>query len=214
MTTNELQTSGALTGAAALLAHTGKAAEAAPVSVLIASIQSPDDTVRGPAWQGAGTAGAPAIQPLATLMTHPDFEVARSAKRALYRIVRHAGRPGAKSEAKAVEQELIALLQSDALVVRREALWMLSEIGSDKAIAPMSALLADDGAREDARCALMRFPSPKATAALHAAFAKAPEPFKFALAESLRQRGEKVTGYPSQRLVPTKQTSLSPAKPI
>jgi HEAT repeat protein len=212
MTTNHLKTAAALAGTATLLAHTNRAADAPAVGELIANIQSADDKVRGPAWQGAGTAGAAAVQPLAALLTHPDFEVARSAKRALYKILRQAGRPGAKSEARAVEQELLALLTSDALQVRREVLWMLSEIGSDKAIAPMAVLLADAQAREDARCALMRFSSPKATAALKSAWAKAPEPFKFALAESLRQRGEKVNGYPSQRLIPTQPTSLSPAK--
>jgi hypothetical protein len=81
---------------------------------------------------------------------------------------------------------------------------MLSEIGGDDAVAPMAALLTDKDVREDARCALMRLPGRKATAALKSAFDRAPEEFKFALAESLRARGEKVNGYPSQKLVPTR----------
>ena len=140
-------------------------------------------------------------------VTDADFEISRCAKRALYKIVRHAGRPGASKEAQAVEKELIPLLQSSAVPVRREVLWMLSEIGGDDAIAPMAALLTDKEVREDARCALMRLPGTKATAALKSAFDSAPEEFKFALAESLRVRGEKVTGYPSQKLVPTRATT-------
>jgi HEAT repeat protein len=178
------------------------------VGELITNIKNPDDKVRGPAWQGAGPAGAPAVKPLAALLTDANFEVARSAKRALYKIVRHAGRPGATSEARAVEKELIPLLQSDVVSVRRDVLWMLSEIGSDDAIQPMAALLNDKEACEDARCALMRFPGSKATAALKSAFSSAPEQFKFALADSLRQRGEKVEGYPSQKLVPSKPTGV------
>jgi HEAT repeat protein len=149
------------------------------------------------------------VKPLAALMTDADFEISRSAKRALYKIVRHAGRPGANKEANAVEKELIALLKSDAVSVRREVLWMLSEIGDDDAIAPMAALLTDKEVREDARCALMRLPGKKTAAALKSAFGSAPEEFKPALAESLRQRGEKVDGYPSQKLVPTRPTTAS-----
>jgi HEAT repeat protein len=141
-------------------------------------------------------------------MTDADFEISRSAKRALYKIVRHAGRPGAKKEAQAVEKELIPLLQSAAVSVRREVLWMLSEIGGDDAVAPMAALLTDKEVREDARCALMRLPGRKVTAALKSAFGSGPEEFKSSLAESLRARGEKVTGYPSQKLVPTRSTTV------
>jgi HEAT repeat protein len=205
MTAKELKTTTLLAGGAAALPH-AQAADA--VNDLIGRIQSADDQIRGPAWQSAGPAGAAAVKPLAALLTDANFEVARSAKRALYKIIRHADRPGATAEAKAVETELIGLLKSDALPARREALWMLSEIGSDRSIAPLAALLTDQEVREDARCALLRFPGAQATTALKSAFAHAPQEFKFALAESLRQRGEKVAGYPSQRLVPTKQTRV------
>ncbi len=177
---------------------------------LIQNIQSKDDRVRGPAWQNAAPYGAAAILPLADVTTDSDFEVARSARRALYRIVRHAGRPGAAAEAKAVEQELIKLLCHDAALVRREALWMLSEIGGDDAVPPMAALLRDREAREDARCALTRLPGSAAIGALESAFESAPEEFKPALAESLRQRGQAVSGYPSQKLVPVQQTTVGP----
>lgn len=212
MTTNEMKSAALVAGAATVIASAGHAAEAVSVADLVARIKSTDDKVRGPAWQGAGPAGAPAVKPLAAVMTDADFEVSRSAKRALYKIVRYAGRPGAKKEAKAVATELIPLLKSDAVPVRREVLWMLSEIGDDDAIAPMAALLTDKEVREDARCALMRLPGSKATAALKSAFGSAPEEFKSALAESLRQRGEKVDGYPSQKLVPTRPAAVGQPK--
>jgi HEAT repeat protein len=209
MNTNEIKSAALVAGAATVIASASDAAEAVSVADLVARIKNTDDKVRGPAWQGAGPAGAPAVKPLAAVMTDTDFEVGRSAKRALYKIVRHAGRPGAKKEAKAVETELIPLLKSAAVPVRREVFWMLSEIGDDDAIAPMAALLTDKEVREDARCALMRLPGTKATAALKSAFGNAPAEFKPALAESLRQRGEKVDSYPSQKLVPTRPTTVA-----
>jgi HEAT repeat protein len=209
MNTNEIKSAALVAGAATVIASASDAAEAVSVADLVARIKNTDDKVRGPVWQGAGPAGAPAVKPLAAVMTDTDFEVGRSAKRALYKIVRHAGRPGAKKEAKAVETELIPLLKSAAVPVRREVLWMLSEIGDDDAIAPMTALLTDKEVREDARCALMRLPGQKATAALKYAFGSAPAEFKPALAESLRKRGEKVDGYPSQKLVPTRPTTVA-----
>lgn len=209
MTTNSLKTSLLVAGTAAAMEQTSQAAEAASVDDFIARIKSQDDDVRGTAWQDAGPQGAPAVNPLAAAMTDANFEIARAAKRALYKIVRHAGRPGAPREARAVARELIALLSASPTVVRREVLWMLSEIGSDDAVTPIAALLADKEVREDARCALMRVSGRRATAALRSAFASAPEEFKFALAESLRRRGEKVNGYPSQKLVPTRQTKVA-----
>jgi HEAT repeat protein len=178
------------------------------VNDLVARIKSKDDNIRGPAWQTAGSAGAAAVRPLAEVMMDPDFETARAAKRALYRIVRHAGRPGAKHEAEAVNGELILVLGSAPARVRREAVWMLSEIAGDEAVAAMATLLADPEVREDARCALMRLSGRKATAAFKSAFASAPEEFKYALAEALRERGIKVGGYPSQKLVPSRKTTV------
>ena len=206
MKNETLLTTAATLGVAGATA--ANAADTAAVNGLVARIKSTDDAVRGPAWQGAGPIGAPAIAPLADVMTDADFEIARSAKRAIEKIVRHAGRPGADSERKAVQVELVALLKHAHPNVRRHAAWMLSEIGDDDAVEPLAVLLADGAVREDARCALTRVPGAKATAALKKAMDSAPEEFKFALAESLRARGEKVSGYPSKKLVPTKPTGV------
>ena len=184
-----------------------------PVDDLVAKIKSPDDKVRGPAWQGAASAGAAAVKPLAAVMSDPDFEVARAAKRAVWIIVHHASRPDADGERKAVQAALVSLLKDQPAPVRKEVLWMLSEIGDAEAVSPMAALLADAELREDARCALTRLPGPQVTEAFYRAFPAAPEEFKFALAESLRQRGQMVSGHPSRKLVPVKQTSLSSTPP-
>jgi hypothetical protein len=212
MITNQSKTIAIAAGAAAGLASASHAAEAASIDDFIAKIKSTDDKVRGPAWQGAAPYGGPAIKPLAEVMTDSNFEIARSARRAIEVIVRHAGRPGAKGEAQVVERELILLLKSQAVPVRREALWMLSEIGSNEAVVPMAALLTDPETREDARCALLRIPGRKATDVLKSAFAQAPEEFKYALADALRLRGERVKGYISRKMVPVKPTSVGQPK--
>jgi hypothetical protein len=205
--TTELKT--AATAAAVLAAvNTLPAAETASVDALIAQIKSRDDKILGPAWQNAGQYGPSAVIPLAEVMSDPDMETARSAKRALWQIVRDAGRPGAKAKAAAVTAALLPLLASPAVNVQREALWMLSEIAGNEAAAPMAALLSNAQLREDARCALTRLPGAKATAALKAALGSVPADFQPAIAQSLRVRGEKVAGFPSQKLTPTKKTSV------
>lgn len=176
---------------------------------LIAQLKSADDAVRGAAWQGASPVGAAAIQPLAALMSDENFETARTARRALAVIVRHAGRPGGRQEARAVAAQLAALLSAHPVAVRREALWLLSEIGDNDAVAPMAKLLDDSDLRDDARATLLRIPGRKSTAALTAAFERCPDDFKFALADSLRLRRETVPGFASRKLVPTKPTTVT-----
>jgi len=194
---------------AGLFATLTQAADAPAVTQLITEIQSTDDKVRGPAWQNAGPAGGPAVKPLAGLLTHADFEIARSAKRALYQIVRHAGRPGAGKAAAAVERALLAALAAERTsAAKRDLLWMLSEIGGNDAVPPITALLNDVELREDARCVLQRIPGGKPIAALKKALAKAPADFQPALADALRARGQKVSGQPSRKLTPTKQPSI------
>ncbi len=209
MKNTHLKTASLATAAAAAAAET-KAADSNSVPDLIARIKDPDDTVRGPAWQSADKYGAPAIKPLVEVMTNPDFEIARAAKRAAWKIVRSAGRPGADQERRAVVAELIPSLQTDAAAVRREVLWMLSEIGGDEAVEPVAALLADKEVHDDARAALQRIPGKKSLAALKAGLESAPADFRPAIAESLRVRDVKVKGYPSQKLVPTRPATAKP----
>ncbi|MFO1499745.1 MAG: HEAT repeat domain-containing protein [Verrucomicrobiota bacterium] len=193
-----------LTAAAALAASSSSAQDLLSLDEFITQMRAKDDKVRGPAWQNAGPQGAPAIGPLSSVMTDSDFEVARAAKRALWQIVHHAGRPGADKERKAAAHELLKLLKHASSLVRHEALWMLSEIGEKDAVAPIAALLANRESREDARAALERIPGQESIKALESALKSVPEEFKPAVAQSLRAKGVKVSGYPSQKLVPTR----------
>ena len=181
------------------------------VADLIAKIRDKDPSVRAEARDNAGKVGAPAVKLLAEVMTDPEFEVAREAERALWKIVRYAGRPKADGERKAVVTELIPLLgDSRPVRVKREAMWMLSEIAGDEAVAPVAAQLSDKELREDARMVLERLPGKRSLAALQMALKTAPEEFRVNVAQSLRARGVKVPGLPSQKLVPTRKTQLQP----
>ena len=206
MSTNNLKQASLATGAVAMVTTAAQAAKKGRgVNRLIKKIKSGDAETRTEAWQSAGDIGAPAVQPLAMVMTDDDLEVARAAKRAMWQIVRHTGRPGAVNAKKAVVAKLCGLLGADQPVsVRREVVWMLSEIGGMASIRPLAELLSNKHLREDARCALERIPIKRAVQALKAGMEVAPEDFKPNLAQSLRKRGVKVEGYPCVKLVPAK----------
>jgi HEAT repeat protein len=184
------------------------------IEELIAKIKDADDKVRCAAWLGAGKYGAAAVAPLAEVMATGELEVARAAKRGLWVVVRHVGRPGADKEKQPVVAALCGLLGDEVPVgVRREALWMLSEIGGDEAvqaIADMDNILENKELREDARGAVERIPGQFAVDTLQMGFNAAPEDYKINMAQSLRARGVEVPGYPCQKLVPTKQTEVQP----
>jgi len=164
----------------------------AAINQLIADIRNPDDAIRGPAWQSAASFGAAVVKPLAEVMADSDFEIARAAKRAMWKIVHHAGRPKADKERKAVQRELTASLSASRAPAQREIVWMLSEIGDSGAVNSIAALLTKTQVREDARCALERIPDSRATRALKQAWESAPDDFRDALAYSLRVRENKV----------------------
>jgi HEAT repeat protein len=211
MSTNSLKQVSIAAGAAGVIAQTASTARGQGVDELLAGIKSAGDNERTEAWQSAGEVGAPAVKPLANVMTDDDLEVARAAKQALWKIVRYTGRPKANKERRAVETELTGLLGDDQPVaVRREVLWMLSEIGARNSIKPIARLLRNEELREDARMALERIPGKRAVTTLKAGFEKAPEDFKPNIAQSLRNRGEEVAGYPCKKLVPTKKTDVKP----
>ena len=198
----------AATGA---MAGVASAARNKTVDELMAGIRDDNAKVRTEAWLSAGEVGAAAVKPLARVMSNKELEVARAAKRGLWKIVRHSGRPGAGNERRAVVGELVELLGDEQPVpVRREVLWMLSEIGTRRSIKPIAALLSNKELREDARMVLQRIPSRGAIASLKAGLKAAPEDFKLNIAQSLRQRGVKVSGLPCVKLVPTKKTNVKP----
>jgi hypothetical protein len=188
------------------------------LDALLERIKSDDPDVRTAAWLAAGDAGAPAIQPLAEIVAQGELEVSRAAKRAMWKIVRTVGAPGRDTCRASVEAELIRLLaegQPDA--IRREALWMLSEIGGEKtieAIREIPNVLENKAIREDARCCVERIPVEAAVEALKQGLEAAPADFTLALAQSLRARGVEVDKqkYPCQKLVPTRETQVKPVE--
>jgi HEAT repeat protein len=125
---------------------------------LLSDIQASDPHVRTKAWLSAGDVGASALQPLAKVVDEGETEVSRAAKRALWQIVRHVGRPdGDREEKTAVVSELVSLLSSaESVAVRRETVRMLSEIGGNESVRAVSSLLSEGDLREDARMALER----------------------------------------------------------
>jgi HEAT repeat protein len=181
------------------------------VDEMITMLKDRDDKVRTGAWLRAGEIGSSAVRPLAALMNDGELEIARAAKRGLWQIVRHTGRPGAEREEAAVVTELTGLLlDQQSLVVRREVLWMLSEIGGDESVDPVAGLLANRELREDARMVLQRIPSHKALVALQAGLVAAPEDFRPNIGQSLEARGVSVPGVSCRKLVPTKPTHVKP----
>ena len=179
---------------------------------LVKQIQSDDKAVRSFAWKNAGRIGAPAVKKLAVLVTHENVEVAWAAKRALREICHHVGRPAGVAHAKEdVIAELLPLLDAgNATALRREALWLVAEIGSDESVDAVVAVLTDKELREDARLVLDHIPGEKSLSALRAALTTVPEEFKINIVQSLRHRGVTVPGYPCRKLTPTKPTTVKP----
>lgn len=183
------------------------------VGELIPKIKDSSPEVRTQAWLEAGSVGAVAVKPLSAVMTDQDLEIARAAKRALWKIVHHAGRPGARDERRAVVSKLVGLLnESPPVPVAREILWMLSEVGGRGAVQAMAQLLTNKDVREDARMALERIPGRRSLAALRTAFEVVPDDFKSNIVQSLRRRGETVSGYPCAKLIPSRNTEVRPSE--
>jgi len=184
----------------------------ADVESLVEKISSDDPNVRTAGWQSAGDAGAPALRPLAKLMIQGDLEVGRAAKRGLWQIVRTVGAPDAEAAGKRdVISGLLNLLANDRPAsLRREVLWMLSEIAGDESVDSIAALLKNRELREDARMVLDRIPGEMSLAALQSALTEADDDFKHNIAQSLRHRGVDVEGVPCRKLVPTKTTNVKP----
>ncbi len=145
------------------------------------------------------------VAALAAKLADSDIGVARAARRELWKIVRHVGRPGAQTDKLAVVKELEMLLNAgQPAAVYREVLWMLSEIGTSDSVKAIAPLLSNKTAREDARMALERIPGEESMAALKSALDTAPDDFKVNLAQSLRTRGAQIPGHPCEKLKPTK----------
>jgi HEAT repeat protein len=174
---------------------------------LLKGIRSERPAERMAAWQAAGTVGASAVTPLAKLCTQGNLEVGRAARRGLEKIVRTVGAPGVQPAKLAVVGELRSLLgDGQPVALRRDILWLLSEIAGSESVESIASLLKHDVLREDARMVLERIPGEESLDALRNALRTVPEDFRLNVAQSLRARGETVDPekYPCRKLVPTK----------
>ena len=143
---------------------------------------------------------------LVKMMGDADPETARAGKRQLWERVHREG-----PKRKGLPGRLVSELEKDQPAqVRRELLWMISELGSDAAVEPVAKLLGNPELREDARAALERIPGDKSLAALKAGLEQAPPAFKPAMAQSLRRRGVAVEGLPTGKLNPERKTQVAP----
>lgn len=169
-----------------------------------------DSAGEAPAWQRAGPFGAVAVPPLADVMARGGGEKARAAKRALWCVVDHAGRPGGQREAAAVVEALVSAVGQKGLPVPviRELLWMLGTLGGDGCVAHVAAWLGSEELREDARCVLQRIPGEASLKALREALDHASGMFEVALADALRARGEVVPGRPGRSRIPERSTRV------
>lgn len=184
------------------------------IKELIQKLQGKEDGARAEAIAAAAKAGPEAVPPLAGLIASQEIEVSRAGARALWGMVRHVGRPGAEQECRLVATALTELLGDDQpAAVRRQVIWMLSELGGSASVAPLAKVLENKELREDARAALERIPGDEAIAALQQALKSAPADHRPAIAQSLRVRGVAIAEYPSQKLMPTKQTGVKVVRP-
>ncbi len=152
-----------------------------------------------------------AVKTLTEMLKSDDPETKRAGKRQFWEMVRHVGRPGNAEQTQVLADALVKLLASDQpAVVKREALWAVSELGGNECVDPVAALLADKEVRQDACMVLERLPGEKPIEALKAALKTVPQEFVINVAHSLRARGIPADGPPCQKLKPTKQTQVKP----
>lgn len=184
-----------------------------PVAELIRALQGDSNEKRAQAWFACGPLGATAIPRLVALWGEADagLEVQRAARHAVIQIVRFASRPKARESRKRVVTELSRLVEADGPAqIRRELLWLLSEIAGDESLPVLSRLLAQAAVREEACMALERIPGRRSLKILENSLSQSPADFKPVLAAALARRGHETKGVDSPRLAPRAQTQVQP----
>jgi len=176
-------------------------AETAALSLdeFLKQIQDKNADARRKAFEQAGPLGAQAIAPLAKLLanwnregaTNEEQDVAKATGTALDMIAHHASRPGADSERRAVNAELLKLIVAgQPEPARIKALFILESTGTDETVPALAALLKDPDAkmRERARAGLERIPGKASSQALLAALASATGDFRRDIILTLGQK--------------------------
>lgn len=173
------------------------------VDRLIRGLRAQRPSHREEALRGAPEVGVAAIAALGALAQDDNHDLRRRATRALWAVVRRAGRLGADADRAGACGALLTLLHdARAEALRRDALAMLGELAGAAEVPAIAALLDDAAVREDARMALENIPEDAARAALEDALARADDAFKPAIAQSLRARGVATPDFPCVKRVP------------
>ncbi len=161
------------------------------VQALLEKIKSPDANERIAAIKVAPEEGAAAVVPLGEIYGSNDLAAAKAAHEALRRIVHHSARPNAIGESKTVVAKLLLLIdQKQPLIVRKEALHLLSFIASEEQAERIGKQLSDADVREEARLSLQRIPGSKVDKVLREAAHNTAGEFRAALELSLRSRSQ------------------------
>ncbi|HLU48138.1 MAG TPA: HEAT repeat domain-containing protein, partial [Planctomycetota bacterium] len=137
--------------------------------------------------------GAEAVALLADLIEGDARETSISARHALTALVHHAGRPGADAERGPVLRELVRLVKSErSEFVRREALWLIGQIGGDAEAETVGSCLDDSGREiaQTARLVLERLPGKVAVRVLENAIVNAAAETRPDLIFSLGKKGD------------------------
>ncbi len=188
-------------------------AAAAPVAELIRALQGDSHEERTRAWVACGPLGATAIPHLVALWSDPQvgLEVQRGARHAVFQIVRFASRPESGDARIRVVMELNRLVEANGPAqIRRELLWLLSEIAGDESLPVLRRLLTQEEVREEACMTLERIPGRRSLKLLQGALRQSPADFKPVLAAALARRGHKASGVDRARLTPRAPTKVQP----
>ncbi len=159
------------------------------VKAFLAKIQDANADARYAAWKGAGLIGAPAVLPLAKLLTNENKGIAKAASEALSTIAHHASRPGADEERRAVSKELAGLLDAkQPHVTRVKALALLALTACDDCVPRIASFLQEEKLRDEVRRTLERIPGKASVQALMDALKTMREEFRPAILHSLAQK--------------------------
>ncbi|HOJ33095.1 MAG TPA: hypothetical protein PKY35_13300 [Candidatus Hydrogenedentes bacterium] len=167
----------------------GKATSAEPPDQILKNLSSPDPDVRMTAVKQAECLELADIPSLLQLIGDANFEVSRTAKMALDRVVASCGQVGKEEQKKQVTQALTDMLSSTlATEVKREILRRLGILGDDSAVAAIRKLLLDEHLGEDAKMALERIPGESSVCALVEVLPQASPQMQISILGSLKKR--------------------------
>lgn len=144
----------------------------------VKKLQDEDPEVRYNTWNSAGSLNPKAIPMITKLLASDDRGIQKAAEAALDRIVYSSGKDTDSEKAKAVQNELLGLLDDDSRSVKVYALRMLSLVAGDDAVAKVAEFASDPAYAEEAIYCLERIPGRTAAKAIVAAANSGTDAFK------------------------------------